>query len=82
MKTVYIRVNTCYNINERCWETMKYSELKKILKSNGCRIDHSGGRHEIWYSPITGKTFPVGRHQSEDVAKGTLKAILKQAGIE
>ena len=50
---------------------MKYSELKKILIKNGCRFDHSGGRHEIWYSPIT-----------EDVAKGTLKSILRAAGIE
>ncbi len=61
---------------------MKYSELKKILKNHGCKIDHDGGRHEIWYSPITDKTFPVGRHKSEDVSKGTLKVILKQAGIE
>ena len=37
---------------------MKYSELKKILIKNGCRFDHSGGRHEIWYSPITKKYFP------------------------
>ncbi len=61
---------------------MKYSELKKILKQNGCYFDHDGSNHEIWYSSKTGKTFPIGRHKSEDVAKGTLKAILRQAGIE
>ena len=61
---------------------MKYSELKKILIKNGCRFDHSGGRHEIWYSPITKKVFPVARHKTEDVAKGTLKSILRAAGIE
>lgn len=60
---------------------MKYSELKKLLKAHGCKLDHEGGNHEIWYSPITGKMFPIGRHKAEEVAAGTLKAILKQAGI-
>ena len=41
---------------------MKYSELKKLLKKNGCRMEREGANHELWYSPITGKTFPVGRH--------------------
>ncbi len=61
---------------------MKYSELKKLLKKNGCRFEVDGKRHEIWYSPITGNYFPVGRHNSQDVAPGTYKAIMKQAGIE
>ena len=61
---------------------MKYSELKKMLKKNGCRFEADGKRHEIWYSPITGNYFPVGRHNSQDVAPGTYKAIMKQAGIE
>ena len=60
---------------------MKYSELKKLLKKNGCRLDHEGGNHEIWYSPKTGNTFPIGRHRTEEVANGTLNAIKKQAGI-
>ena len=57
------------------------SELKKLLKQNGCYLHHEGRNHESWYSPITNKTFPVGRHKTEEVAQGTLKAILKQAGI-
>lgn len=61
---------------------MKYSELKKILKKNGCIFRHKGKRHEIWYSFKTDSEFPVGRHNTQDVAPGTLKAILKQAGIE
>lgn len=61
---------------------MKYSELKKLLKQKGCRLEREGANHEIWYSPITGKHFPVGRHDAKDVVGGTLKAIQKQAGIE
>ncbi len=61
---------------------MKYSELKKILKKNGCTIHHEGANHEIWYSPKSGKTFPVGRHNNKDVVNGTYRAIMKQAGLE
>lgn len=61
---------------------MKYSELKKLLKKNGCVLQHEGKRHEMWYSPKTGNSFPVGRHDTQDVAPGTFKAIMKQSGIE
>ncbi len=61
---------------------IKYSELKKLLRQKGCSLDHEGANHEIWYSPKTNKMFPIGRHNSKDVANGTLKAILKQAGLE
>ena len=61
---------------------MKYSELKKILKQNGCYKVDEGANHEIWFSPITSQPFPVGRHNSQDVPTGTYKAILKQAGIK
>jgi predicted RNA binding protein YcfA (HicA-like mRNA interferase family) len=61
---------------------MKYSELKKILTQNGCYKAREGTNHEIWFSPMTNGSFPVGRHNSEEVPKGTLHAILKQAGIK
>lgn len=60
---------------------MKYSELEKILKKHGCYLSHEGGNHSIWKSP-NGNLFPLGRHKSQDVPKGTCKAILKQAGIK
>lgn len=61
---------------------MKYSELKRLLKKHGCILDSEGTRHEMWYSPTTDKYFPVGRHNTEDVKKGTLKSILNAAGIK
>ena len=60
---------------------MKTSELIKLLKAAGCYIIRHGGNHDIWFSPITGNSFPVGRHQSKDVPKGTAGSIRKQAGI-
>lgn len=61
---------------------MKYSELEKQLKAAGCYVDHEGRNHRMWYSPITGRTFPVGRHKTEDVRRGTLKSILEAAGLK
>ena len=60
---------------------MKYSELKRLLRKRGCSFDHEGGNHEIWYSPMTGNMFPVGRHDSEEVKPNTLARIKRQAGI-
>jgi hypothetical protein len=35
-------------------------ELKRILREAGCSFERQGkGDHEIWFSPITGKRFPV-----------------------
>ncbi|MBE6092061.1 MAG: type II toxin-antitoxin system HicA family toxin [Selenomonas sp.] len=60
---------------------MKRSELWKILKEHGCKIVEHGSNHDKVYSPITNKTFPLWRH-AKDMKKGTVDAILKQAGIK
>lgn len=60
---------------------MRYSELKHRLRKKGCYKAREGANHEIWYSPKTGKYFPVGRHDKQEVPSGTLKSILRDAGI-
>ncbi|MDE7404738.1 MAG: type II toxin-antitoxin system HicA family toxin [Lachnospiraceae bacterium] len=60
---------------------MKVSELTKILSKNRCHIIRHGSNHDIWYSEITGKQFPVPRHPSQDVPKGTYENIKKAAGF-
>ena len=60
---------------------MKTQELIKLLKKNKCRIIRNGSRHDIWYSEITGKQFPVLRHKAE-IPVGTLKNIQKDAGLD
>lgn len=61
---------------------MKYSELIKLLKRAGCTVYREGSNHTQWHSPITGKIFPVRRYKSEDVPIGTLKSIMRDAGLE
>ena len=60
---------------------MRYSELIRELRKLKCKIIREGGSHAIWYSPITGRTFPVSRHAAEEVPAGTLKAIKRDAGL-
>ncbi|MDO5509539.1 MAG: type II toxin-antitoxin system HicA family toxin [Weeksellaceae bacterium] len=61
---------------------MKYSELHRKLKKAGCYIKREGKRHPIWYSPITGKEFPTGRHPNQEVSTGVLKQISKDSGVK
>ena len=60
---------------------MKKSELLKIFGKNKIVFIQHGKRHDIYYSPITNKKVPVPRHTTE-IATGTLKAIMKEAGLE
>ena len=78
-----IRINTYYNDNrQREVKPVRYSEVEKLLKKAKCTVFREGANHTMWYSPITGKTFPVSRHRSEEVPEGTLKAIMRDAGLK
>lgn len=57
-----------------------YAEIVKALKENGCTFRRSGrGDHEIWYSPITDRTFTVDRGS---LSRHTANAVMKQAGVD
>lgn len=60
---------------------MKTSELLKLLKKSGIEFVRHGKRHDVYYSPLTNKEFPIPRHK-DDVKKGTLESILKDAGLK
>ena len=54
-------------------------KLKEILRAYGCTFERPGrGDHEIWYSPITERRFPV---DHKILSRHTANAVLKQAGI-
>jgi len=61
---------------------MKYSELKKILTKDGWFIARHGSRHDIYIHPTKTGQVIVGRHDSQEVASGTLNSILKTAGLK
>lgn len=59
---------------------LKSKELLKKLKSMGFTEDHTTGSHIILYHPITKRRAVVPFHL-KDISKGTLSAILREAGI-
>jgi hypothetical protein len=53
--------------------------VKDILRENGCEFIRQGkGDHEMWKSPINGKSFPV---DAKIKSRHTANGILKQAGL-
>lgn len=60
---------------------MKTSELLKILKRNDCYLIRHGKSHDIWFSPVSNKQFPIPRHKDEVKTK-TLNSIMESAGIK
>lgn len=60
---------------------MTSKEIREMLTAAGCSMVRQGkGSHEIWFSPITNKTFPV-PHPKKSLPMGTVKSIKKLAGI-
>ena len=60
----------------------KYREIVKRLKKFGFLFfRQAAGSHEIWYNDKTEKYTTIPNHTG-DMPEGTLRAILKQAGIK
>ena len=60
----------------------RYRQIVKRLKSFGFEFyRHAAGSHEIWHHPDSGTFTTIPNHPG-DMPEGTLRAILKQAGIE
>jgi len=60
----------------------RYREVVKCLKVFGFAFDRqAAGSHEIWYNGETDRYVTVPNHPG-DMPEGTLRAILKQAGVE
>lgn len=58
-----------------------YRDVAARLTRHGFIIGRQAkGSHEGWINPQTGRTTTVPRHGG-DVPEGTLRSILKQAGI-
>lgn len=60
----------------------KYRQIVKRLKGFGFEFDRqAAGSHELWYNEQTDRYTTIPNHPG-DMPEGTLRAILKQAGIE
>lgn len=59
----------------------RYREIVQKLKSLGFQFDRqAAGSHEIWVNPSSHRYTTIPNHPG-DMPEGTLRAILKQAGV-
>ncbi len=59
-----------------------YRQIAKRLRAFGFVFDRqAAGSHEIWYNEQTDRYTTTPNHPG-DMPEGTLRAILKQAGIQ
>lgn len=59
----------------------RYREVVQRLKTLGFQFDRqAAGSHEIWFNPSTRRYTTIPNHPG-DMPEGTLRAILKQAGV-
>ncbi len=60
----------------------RYRDVARRLRKLGFTFDRqAAGSHEIWHNPIADRYTTMPNHPG-DIPEGTLRAILKQAGIE
>jgi len=60
----------------------KYREVARKLRALGFQFDRQGpGSHEIWRHSRSGTKTTIPHHTGE-MAEGTLRAILREAGID
>ena len=55
--------------------------IKKLKKAGFVFDRQAKGSHEIWYNPITKRRTTIPNHPGVDIPKGTLKAIINEAGL-
>jgi len=61
---------------------LKPSDVIRKLRKAGFVFDrHAKGSHEIWYNPDSRRRTVIPNHPGKDIPKGTLHAIIQQAGF-
>jgi predicted RNA binding protein YcfA (HicA-like mRNA interferase family) len=61
---------------------VKVRDLVRILESKGWRLKTTRGSHRQFLHPHKGMVVTVPGQLGKDVPTGTLRAILRSAGIE
>lgn len=62
--------------------SLKPIEVIRKLRKAGFVFDrYAKGSHEIWFNPATHLYTVVPNHPGKDISKGTLRAIIKEAGL-
>ena len=63
---------------------MKYADAARKLRALGCveLPRRKGGSHRKWHNPATGHISPLPDWGSKDLKVGTLRAVVRQLGLD
>jgi len=63
---------------------VKYREIAKRLRELNCEElpRRGGGSHRKWLNPMNGQATVLPDHGGKDLKLGTLRAVVRQLGIE
>ncbi len=60
---------------------LTYRQVVERLRAAGFVFDRQAkGSHEVWYNPLTHRRTTIPNHPGA-IAKGTLRAIIREAGL-
>ena len=61
---------------------MKYREFTRKMRDDGWQLKEQEGSHQQWIHPVKPGKVTVAGHPNDEIPVGTLKAMLKQAGLK
>ena len=61
---------------------MKVREVLRLIEADGWRFTRQAGSHRIFHHPDKPGIVIIAGKPSQDLAPGTLNAILKEAGLK
>jgi predicted RNA binding protein YcfA (HicA-like mRNA interferase family) len=61
---------------------VKIRDLIRILERDGWLLARTRGSHRQYKHPTKRGVVTVAGHENDDIAKGTLNSVLKQAGLK
>ncbi len=61
---------------------LSYQEVVQRLSRLGFRFYRQGkGSHELWVRDADGRVIPIPHYRGKNIRKGTLRAIIREAGV-
>ena len=63
-------------------DTVKVRDLPRMIQADGWRHVRTTGSHRHFRHPAKANVVTVPGHASDDVPAGTLKAVLRSAGLD
>jgi predicted RNA binding protein YcfA (HicA-like mRNA interferase family) len=61
---------------------VKFREFVAEIRKDGWWLDHTTGSHQQFRHDKKPGTVTVAGHPNEDIPKGTLNSMMKQAGLK